>query len=107
MNEVVLSSIDEGLDSIGSTAKRVLYFYLEQRENIKRGDIVTDPEKFRLLLRGIFGPGSAIIERNILFQLQKKTKRRDLPDSFSRAVAEITNPSDVDAPRMNLRDSRS
>ena len=106
MDDVVLSSIDDGLDSLGESAKRVLYYYLEQKENIRRADIVSEPEKFILLLRGIFGPGSAIIERSILFQLQKKTRRRDLPSTFSLAVAEITNPSKFDAPRVNLGDSR-
>ena|SRR3989442_4302635 len=96
MNEVVLSSIDEGLDLLGASAKRVLYYYLEEKEKIEREDIITEPEKFILLLRGIFGPGSAIIERSILFQLQKKTRRRDLPNTFTRAVAELTNPSKFD-----------
>ncbi len=86
---MVLSSIDEGLDTVGENAKHVLYFYLERKEKLGREDVVAEPKKFILLLRSIFGPGSAVLERNIMFQLQEKTKRKDLPDDFPGAVAAL------------------
>ena len=89
IQEMVLSSIDKGLDAVGEDAKHVLYFYLERKAHIGREDIVAEPEKFMMVLQNIFGPGSAVLERNIMLHLQEKSQGRALPNNFPGAVAAL------------------
>jgi hypothetical protein len=90
LNELILSSVDEGLESVGASAKSVIYSYLAQNEKMKPEDIAANCALFVKTLHRLFGPGSLILERNIIALLGEKTGRADLPRELCKALADLT-----------------
>jgi hypothetical protein len=70
--ELLLEAIDEGLYSLGKSAKQVIYFHLEKTFKVKRQDIPSQIEKFTYAIEQIFGTGAKILEINIMKCLFKK-----------------------------------
>jgi len=69
---VLLKSIDEGLSSLGDSPKRVVYFYIEKKFNIKRHEIPIKTEEFVDALEKIFGLGAKFLEILIIKRLYEE-----------------------------------
>jgi len=73
LDEVMLRAIDEGLSSaVGETGARALYYHFEAHTNLRREDVLENPEAFVGFLRSLFGAGSKILERMIIQKLCSK-----------------------------------
>jgi len=66
---LLLKAIDEGLASLGNSPKRVVYFYLEKRFDIKKREIPYKTEEFVEALEKIFGLGAKFLEILIIKRL--------------------------------------
>ncbi len=71
LNAQVLECVDAGMDSIGGTSKRIVYWYLAQKRSITRDGIVDDPNAFIDALKTLFGQGTGILEKTIIRQLRQ------------------------------------
>jgi len=69
---LLLKAIDEGLSSLGNSPKRVVYFYIEKKFNIKRREIPIKTEEFVDALERIFGLGAKFLEILIIKRLYEK-----------------------------------
>jgi len=65
----VLKCVDNGLRCLGETVKRVLYWYLENEQGLKREEIPDKPGEFITGLEKIYGPGARVIERLIVSEM--------------------------------------
>lgn len=63
-NKVLLETLDEVLDMLGTSVKEALYFHLEKTFAIKKEIICENPDKLSDGLEGIFGQGAKVIEKN-------------------------------------------
>jgi len=70
--KILLEAIDEGLSSLGDSAKEVIYFYLEKNFKINRRDIPYKIEEFAEAIEEFFGVGAKPIEILIMKQLYQK-----------------------------------
>jgi len=70
--ELLLEAVDEGLSSLGESAKEVIYFYLEKNSKIDRRDIPYKIEEFVEALEEFFGVGAKTLEVLIMKQLYQK-----------------------------------
>jgi hypothetical protein len=86
IDDVILSSIDKGLECLGESTKGVLYFNFELKTRLNRREIAGNCDEFLLVLRLMLGPGSEILERSILEQLRLQTGRSDLPSDLFTTV---------------------
>jgi len=68
----LLEAVDEGLSSLGDSAKEVIYFYLEKTFNINRREIPYRIEEFTDAIEKFFGAGAKVIEILIMKHLYKK-----------------------------------
>lgn len=73
-DELLLEAVDEGLVSIGESAKQAIYFYIETVFNIKRHEIPSKIEDFAAALETIFGLGANCLEVLIMKHLYEKVK---------------------------------
>ena len=71
VNFRVLQCFDSGLDSIGGTGKKVVYWYLAQKRHLIREKVPDNPAEFLEALKGLFGQGAGILERTIVRELKK------------------------------------
>jgi len=65
-DSLVLEVIDWGLDVLGVSGKKAVWFYLEQDPNFNREKIPENLEDFEKALRGLFGLGYDFLE--VLFR---------------------------------------
>ena len=70
--KLLLEAIEEGLSSLGDSAKHAIYFHLENTFNIRRRDISSGIEDFVNALEKIFGLGAKPIEILIMQRLYEK-----------------------------------
>ena len=70
--KLLLETVDEGLSSLGDSAKHAIYFHLENTFNISRRDIPYKIEEFADALEKIFGLGAKPIEILIMQRLYEK-----------------------------------
>jgi hypothetical protein len=70
--KLLLEAIEDGLSSLGDSAKHAIYFHLENTFNIKRQDISSRIEEFADALEKIFGLGAKPIEILIMQRLYEK-----------------------------------
>jgi len=68
----LLGAVDEGLSSLGDSAKHAIYFHLKNTFNINRRDIPFKIEEFADALEKIFGLGAKPIEILIMKRLYEK-----------------------------------
>ena len=73
-DELLLEAVDEGLSSIGGSAKHAIFFYLETVFHIKRRDIPNRIEAFAAAIEKIFGLGANCLEILIMNHLYEKVK---------------------------------
>lgn len=74
--ELLLEAVDEGLSSLGDSAKQVIYFYLEKTFKINRRDIPYKIEEFADAIEKFFGPGAKPLEILAMRHLHKKIGRK-------------------------------
>jgi hypothetical protein len=69
---LLTEAIDEGLTSLGESAKHAIYFHLEHKFKIAKKDIPCRLEDFTKGLENIFGLGAHFIEILIMKSLFEK-----------------------------------
>ncbi|UCE15654.1 MAG: hypothetical protein JSV12_07225 [Candidatus Bathyarchaeota archaeon] len=70
--KLLLEAVEEGLSSLGDSAKDVVYFYLEKTCNINRQDIPYRIEEFTDAIENFFGAGAKVLEIMIMKLLYEK-----------------------------------
>jgi len=70
--KLLLEAVDEGLSSLGDSAKHAIYFHLKNTFNISKRDIPFKIEDFVDALEKIFGFGAKPIEILIMKRLYEK-----------------------------------
>jgi nucleoside-diphosphate-sugar epimerase len=70
--KLLLETVDEGLSSLGDSAKHAIYFHLENTFNISKRNIPYKIEEFADALEKIFGLGAKPIEILIMQRLYEK-----------------------------------
>jgi nucleoside-diphosphate-sugar epimerase len=70
--KLLLEAIDEGLSSLGDSAKQAIYFHLEKTFNINKRDIPSKIEEFADAIEKIFGLGAKPIEVLVMQRLYEK-----------------------------------
>jgi len=71
LNPDISQCIDAGLDTIGASSKKVVYWYLSEKRNLEREKIAGNPAVFLETLRTLFGQGAGILERMIVRQIKQ------------------------------------
>ena len=71
-DELLLSAIDDALNSLGESVKQSIYFHIEDKFNIKRHEIPKNLKKFQTSLEKILGQGARFIEILIMKHLHSK-----------------------------------
>lgn len=80
--ELLYQAVDEGLSSIGESAKQAIYYYLENGSHLNRQEIPYKIEDFAAAIEKIFGLGTNFLQIIIFKQLYEKIgKSFDLPAS--------------------------
>lgn len=64
--KVLIEAVDYGLQVLGESSRKAIFYHLEKDYSIARGTIPEHTEAFAKGLEGIFGAGSRVIERSIL-----------------------------------------
>lgn len=70
--ELLLEAVDEGLSSLGDSARQVVYFYLEKRFKLDKRNIPHKIEEFVDAIERIFGVGSKFLEILIMKRIYEK-----------------------------------
>ena len=70
--ELLLEAVDEGLSSLGDSAKQAVYFNLEKTFNVNKRDIPYKIEEFADAIEKIFGLGARFLEIQIMKRLYEK-----------------------------------
>jgi len=70
--KLLLEAVDEGLSSLGDSAKQAIYFHLEKTFNINKRDIPSKIEEFADAIGKIFGFGAKPLEILIMQRLYEK-----------------------------------
>jgi hypothetical protein len=71
-DKILLSSIDEALNSLGESVKQSIYFHIENKFCVARTEIPENIEEFQGGLEKIFGTGARFIEIMIMKNLHSK-----------------------------------
>ncbi|MGB9914884.1 MAG: hypothetical protein ACPLIG_03880 [Candidatus Bathyarchaeales archaeon] len=71
-DKLLLSAIDEALNSLGESVKQSIYFHIENKFNVARDTIPRNLEEFQGGLEKIFGTGARFIEILIMKNLHSK-----------------------------------
>ena len=74
-NSIMLEAVDEALSFLGESAKRAIYYHLEEKFKIRREEIPVKIDDFAEAIEEIFGMGAKIIEMQIMKNLYKKVGR--------------------------------
>lgn len=72
LNKALLESIDQALNVIGDSAKKILYFHIDKQFSLKPEAFAEKPELFILATKQILGVGAKMVESLILNNLCKK-----------------------------------
>ena len=71
-NLIMLEAVDEALSFLGESAKRAIYYHLEEKFKIRREEIPIKIDDFAEAIEEIFGMGAKIIEMQIMKVLYKR-----------------------------------
>ena len=71
-NKLLLSAIDEALNSLGESVKQSIYFHIENKFSVARNAIPANLVEFQGGLEKIFGTGARFIEILIMKNLHSK-----------------------------------
>jgi hypothetical protein len=67
-----IEAVDEGLEALGESGKRMIFFHLDTNHSIKKHEIPKNPEAFARGLEKIFGAGALVLEKLIVKSLCSK-----------------------------------
>jgi len=70
--KLLLEAVDEGLSSLGDSAKQAIYVYLEKNFKIKKQDIPNKINEFTNAIEKIFGDGAKFLEIQTMRHLYEK-----------------------------------
>jgi len=70
--KLLVSAVDEALNSLGESVKQSIYFHIENKFNVARKEIPENLEEFQVGLEKIFGTGARFIEILIMKNLHTK-----------------------------------
>jgi hypothetical protein len=70
--KLLLEAVDEGLSSLGDSAKQAIYFHLEKTFKINKRNIPSKIEEFAIAIEKIFGFGAKPLEILIMQRLYEK-----------------------------------
>ena len=70
--KLLVSAIDEALNSLGESVEQSIYFHMENQFNVARTQIPENLVEFQGGLEKIFGAGSMFIEIQIMKNLHRK-----------------------------------
>src|SRR3989304_7537998 len=73
--ELLAEAVDEGLSSLGDSAKQAIYFHLEKTFSIEKQNIPNKFEEFTNAIEKIFGLGAKTLEIRIIKSLYEKVGR--------------------------------
>ena len=73
-NLVMLEAVDEALSFLGESAKRAIYYHLEEKFKIRREEIPIKIDDFAEAIEKIFGIGAKIIEMQVMKSLYKRIR---------------------------------
>jgi hypothetical protein len=71
-DKLLVSAIDEALNSLGESVKQSIYFHIENKFNVARTEIPENLAGFQGGLEKIFGTGARFIEILIMKNLHTK-----------------------------------
>jgi hypothetical protein len=71
-DKILLSAIDDALNSLGESVKQSIYFHIENKFRVPRKDIPENLCEFQGGLEKIFGAGARFIEILIMKNLHSK-----------------------------------
>ena len=71
-DKLIVSAVDEALNSLGESVKQSTYFHIENKFKVARKDIPENLEEFQDGLEKIFGAGARFIEILIMKNLHTK-----------------------------------
>ena len=71
-DKLLLSAIDEALNSLGESVKQSIYFHIERKFSVARNEIPENLVEFQGGLEKIFGTGARFIEILIMKNLHSK-----------------------------------
>ena len=71
-DRLLVSAIDEALNSLGASVKQLIYFHIENQFKVARKEIPENLEEFQVGLEKIFGAGALFIEIQIMKNLHMK-----------------------------------
>ena len=71
-DELLLTAIDEALNSLGESVKQSIYYHIENRFSVERSTIPENLENFQAGLEKLFGTGARFIEILIMKNLHDK-----------------------------------
>jgi hypothetical protein len=74
-NKLLLSAIDEALNSLGKSVRQSVYFHIENKFSINRNEIPGNLQEFQEGLETIFGTGARFIEVLIMKNLHSEIGR--------------------------------
>ncbi len=69
---LLLEAVDEAFESLGESARRAIYFHLENRFKIARSEIPDHVEAFSDGLENIFGVGAQFLEILMMRKLHER-----------------------------------
>jgi len=87
----IMQCVDDGLEVLGDSGKKAIYYYLENNFGAKRKEIPKKPELFRKGLIFVFGEeGTDLIEKWIVEKLRTSFDlKQQFKITFAEAVAMI------------------
>jgi hypothetical protein len=71
-DKLLVSAIDDSLNSLGESVKKSIYFHLKNKFKVTRNEIPQNLEEFQEGLEKIFGAGAQFIEIQIMKNLHRK-----------------------------------
>jgi hypothetical protein len=71
-NKLLVSAIDEALNSLGKSVRQSIYFHIENKFSVARNEIPENLVEFQGGLEKIFGTGARFIEILIMKNLHSK-----------------------------------
>lgn len=77
----IAECVDSGLNKLGASVVKVVYYQLEKNFGINKKEIPNQPEALSKALHSIFGIGTEIIERLIVQKIQERFELRLEPET--------------------------
>jgi len=92
--DILREAVDEGLFSLGESAKQAIYYYLEKGFNLDKQEIPYRVKDFATAIEKFFGVGANVLEALILKQLYEKVGQNFKLDvsanfNFTECVAAV------------------